>query len=228
MELLRSSPQRARLHRSHAFDCSNLSLNNENRKSKSSFGFHGPSVEIRKIAESLRSSPQRARLHRSLAFDGSNLSLNNENRKSKSSFGFNGPSVEIRKIAESLRSSPQRAWLHRSHAFDCSNLSLNNENRKSKSSFGFHGPSVEIRTRGLLNPIQARYQTSPHPDASVDCPDILAYCFQKSKYFFVIFKSFSILPLHTNLPFHTKAGAERAVTALNVTVRRIGRFRHPE
>ena len=27
-----------------------------------------------------------------------------------------------------------------------------------------HGPSVEIRTRGLLNPIQARYQTSPHPD----------------------------------------------------------------
>ena len=28
----------------------------------------------------------------------------------------------------------------------------------------FHGPSVEIRTRGLLNPIQARYQTSPHPD----------------------------------------------------------------
>ena len=26
------------------------------------------------------------------------------------------------------------------------------------------GPSVEIRTRGLLNPIQARYQTSPHPD----------------------------------------------------------------
>ena len=26
------------------------------------------------------------------------------------------------------------------------------------------GPSVEIRTRGLLNPIQARYQTSPHPE----------------------------------------------------------------
>ena len=26
------------------------------------------------------------------------------------------------------------------------------------------GPSAEIRTRGLLNPIQARYQTSPHPD----------------------------------------------------------------
>ena len=32
------------------------------------------------------------------------------------------------------------------------------------SSFPFFGPSVEIRTRGLLNPIQARYQTSPHPD----------------------------------------------------------------
>ena len=27
-----------------------------------------------------------------------------------------------------------------------------------------YGPSVEIRTQGLLNPIQARYQTSPHPD----------------------------------------------------------------
>ena len=25
------------------------------------------------------------------------------------------------------------------------------------------GPSAEIRTQGLLNPIQARYQTSPHP-----------------------------------------------------------------
>ena len=30
--------------------------------------------------------------------------------------------------------------------------------------FGTFGPSVEIRTQGLLNPIQARYQTSPHPD----------------------------------------------------------------
>ena len=29
------------------------------------------------------------------------------------------------------------------------------------------GPSVEIRTRGLLNPIQARYQTSPHPDSLI-------------------------------------------------------------
>ena len=28
-----------------------------------------------------------------------------------------------------------------------------------------NGPSVEIRTQGLLNPIQARYQTSPHPDS---------------------------------------------------------------
>ena len=28
----------------------------------------------------------------------------------------------------------------------------------------FFGPSDWIRTSGLLNPIQARYQTSPHPD----------------------------------------------------------------
>ena len=56
------------------------------------------------------------------------------------------------------------------------------------SSFPFFGPSVEIRTRGLLNPIQARYQTSPHPDASVDCQNILAHCFGKSKYFFWYFE----------------------------------------
>ena len=36
--------------------------------------------------------------------------------------------------------------------------------QNSKCCSGFFGPSVEIRTRGLLNPIQARYQTSPHPD----------------------------------------------------------------
>jgi hypothetical protein len=35
---------------------------------------------------------------------------------------------------------------------------------------GFVGPSDWIRTSGLLNPIQARYQTSPHPDKSaVQC-----------------------------------------------------------
>ena len=38
------------------------------------------------------------------------------------------------------------------------------KSRNSKYCFCFFGPSVEIRTRGLLNPIQARYQTSPHPD----------------------------------------------------------------
>ena len=30
------------------------------------------------------------------------------------------------------------------------------------------GPSAEIRTQGLLNPIQARYQTSPHPDQTLE------------------------------------------------------------
>ena len=50
---------------------------------------------------------------------------------------------------------------------------------------GNFGPSVEIRTRGLLNPIQARYQTSPHPETvNFNCQSILAYCFKKSKYFF--------------------------------------------
>ena len=37
------------------------------------------------------------------------------------------------------------------------------------------GPSVEIRTQGLLNPIQARYQTSPHPDSQPNHSSQLDY-----------------------------------------------------
>ena len=36
-----------------------------------------------------------------------------------------------------------------------------------KSGFRSFGRSVGIRTRGLLDPNQARYQTSPHPDYSI-------------------------------------------------------------
>ena len=51
----------------------------------------------------------------------------------------------------------------------CSNEELRLQKRlqkdlKSQRLQVFYGPSVEIRTQGLLNPIQARYQTSPHPD----------------------------------------------------------------
>ena len=51
----------------------------------------------------------------------------------------------------------------------CSNEELRLQKRlqkdlKSQRFQIFYGPSVEIRTQGLLNPIQARYQTSPHPD----------------------------------------------------------------
>ena len=51
----------------------------------------------------------------------------------------------------------------------CSNEGLRLQKRlqkdlKSQRFQVFYGPSVEIRTQGLLNPIQARYQTSPHPD----------------------------------------------------------------
>ena len=42
------------------------------------------------------------------------------------------------------------------------------DHRKLNFRWSF-GPSVEIRTRGLLNPIQARYQTSPHPDIHLCC-----------------------------------------------------------
>ena len=47
--------------------------------------------------------------------------------------------------------------------------SLHSKRKKLKEQllFQLFGPSVEIRTRGLLNPIQARYQTSPHPDFCV-------------------------------------------------------------
>ncbi len=54
--------------------------------------------------------------------------------------------------------------------------------RKSKCSFWFFGPSVEIRTRGLLNPIQARYQTSPHPDI-FDCQGIIHHFLSDVKWF---------------------------------------------
>ena len=80
-----------------------------------------------------------------------------------------------------------------------------NENRKSKSSFGFHGPSVEIRTRGLLNPIQARYQTSPHPDIfcrSLGDFDMIPQKFKKSKHFFYFFsKNYTTLRKCCILPF---------------------------
>lgn len=39
------------------------------------------------------------------------------------------------------------------------------------------GPSDWIRTSGLLNPIQARYQTSPHPVISLNrIPQIIPGC----------------------------------------------------
>ena len=39
----------------------------------------------------------------------------------------------------------------------------------------FRGPSDWIRTSGLLNPIQARYQTSPHPENAGLCVGQLMY-----------------------------------------------------
>ena len=53
------------------------------------------------------------------------------------------------------------------------------------------GPSDWIRTSGLLNPIQARYQTSPHPDLAVvpDSSYILPRPREKSKSFFKKFSA---------------------------------------
>ena len=39
-----------------------------------------------------------------------------------------------------------------------------------------YGRSVGIRTRGLLDPNQARYQTSPHPVSLAYYKEILVYC----------------------------------------------------
>ena len=60
--------------------------------------------------------------------------------------------------------------------------------------FSKDGPSDWIRTSGLLNPIQARYQTSPHPDKclSPDSQDIVSYLSAKCKHFFQIFLKFFI------------------------------------
>ena len=40
----------------------------------------------------------------------------------------------------------------------------------------FFGRSVGIRTRGLLDPNQARYQTSPHPDKLNHYKEIIIDC----------------------------------------------------
>ena len=84
-----------------------------------------------------------------------------------------GPSVEIRLHFLSHSERKLLSCRHRAGGKQQSTGLLhlivrispsNEKSRKSKCSFCFFGPSVEILTRGLLNPIQARYQTSPHPD----------------------------------------------------------------
>ena len=80
----------------------------------------------------------------------------------------------------------RQATVHWTVALNGSNLSTKEKSRKSKCSFDFFGPSVEIRTRGLLNPIQARYQTSPHPDIQLSSADLdmIAYVNRKIKCYF--------------------------------------------
>ena len=79
-----------------------------------------------------------------------------------------------------------------------SSMQQQNKNRKPTSGFPVFGPSVEIRTRGLLNPIQARYQTSPHPEiARVSRP--LGYTItppQKKQAFFYFLRKIFIRRLH--------------------------------
>ena len=75
----------------------------------------------------------------------------------------------------------------RDQHYNVPNLDTRTQKQKEHLLFLLFGPSVEIRTRGLLNPIQARYQTSPHPDILLRCPQrlsILAYLVRKCQYFF--------------------------------------------
>ena len=87
------------------------------------------------------------------------------------------------------------------------------------------GPSVEIRTRGLLNPIQARYQTSPHPDISLfsllSLSTLLYYhiFFQNASVFFKKIKKFLkkffryffeiLLDKYSMLWYHPKCACNR-------------------
>ena len=74
-------------------------------------------------------------------------------------------------------------------------LNTKEKSRNSKYCFCFFGPSVEIRTRGLLNPIQARYQTSPHPDKCLRLTTASIYYHtlsENASTFFKIFKKIFI------------------------------------
>ena len=56
----------------------------------------------------------------------------------------------------------------------------NNKKATSQKTDGF-GPSGESRTHGLLNPIQARYQTALHPEiVAVSLSDKIDYIKQKN------------------------------------------------
>ena len=92
--------------------------------------------------------------------------------------------------------------------FDLWHLQLDVENRAwknakkpcnckafSRASFLYtcYGPSDWIRTSGLLNPIQARYQTSPHPDFILlnyinTAPSVLQALFSFFFIFFYVFQ----------------------------------------
>ena len=91
------------------------------------------------------------------------------------------------------------------------------ENHPNKMIFGTFGPSVEIRTQGLLNPIQARYQTSPHPDflLSVAVSQRLVYNSTVGNGMQVFFSLFSVFSKFlSNPPFApsspASAGTDRS------------------
>ena len=73
----------------------------------------------------------------------------------------------------------------------------------------FRGPSDWIRTSGLLNPIQARYQTSPHPDMSylVASLSMIAHFPQTCKPFFHFSGKF--LPVVRGPPFPPEEAADQ-------------------
>ncbi len=151
--------------------------------------YRGLGVKIQNTKASVWPSPHRVTDQWTVAFDCSNLATEKKKTRSLSVSGL-GPSVEIRNIKELSPLSRGQATVHWTVASNYSNLSTYKEiTGSSRRNFPLFGPSVEIRTRGLLNPIQARYQTSPHPDLLAALGDslILAHLAEKCKHYFSFF-----------------------------------------
>ena len=128
----------------------------------SGFGPTGSSVEIRNTKVLPPSSRRQATPHRGVAFSHSNLSHRKKAER------VNSLDIRLKcRDSEHYRADAVQPASGKCPPDTCIYFFESRHKRKKQKEqmlFLLFGPSVEIRTRGLLNPIQARYQTSPHPD----------------------------------------------------------------